>query len=351
MVSAKRNVRFSLLGQYSFDEISTRGKFCDVTIATKDSAFQAHKVILAAHSPELERLIEASSHPKPLILLRDTEGQDLKNVLQFFYDGVVNVSLERLQAVLKLAKDLKIDSLVEVLSEPKTPEAPSSDPRTPVPTVFFREPEDNAVDTIVVKDEVSDPLRPQEEYEQINPEFQWKSNSKSSIPCSCSRSDAGCVSSQPGEIVFGRNILNSSDENFVLSDVINVQAESVPIDSVRNSWIGITEDLAFLEDSNTSESLDIDSPSATLVSTPSKKVHVIFQEPMYENHIKTLKDIIQQEKEKNKLSMLKGGKRRRCVGCKICNKPDCNRCKYCLDMVKNGGPGRLRQKCLSKKCF
>merc|ERR1712025_312564 len=106
-----------------------------------------------------------------------------------------------------------------------------------------------------------------------------------------------------------------------------------------------TEDLAFLEDSNASESIDVDSPSATLVSTPSKKVHVIFQEPIYEDHIKTLQDIIQQEKEKNKKeNMLKRGKRRRCVGCKICNKSDCNRCKYCLDMVKNGGPGRLRQK-------
>jgi len=50
-------------------------------------------------------------------------------------------------------------------------------------------------------------------------------------------------------------------------------------------------------------------------------------------------------------NIVKPGKRRRCLGCEICRRPDCKTCKYCLDMVKYGGKGSLRQKCSDRKCF
>lgn len=36
-----------------------------------------------------------------------------------------------------------------------------------------------------------------------------------------------------------------------------------------------------------------------------------------------------------------------CVGCK---KPNCGKCKMCLDMPKFGGPGRKKKRCLQRKC-
>jgi hypothetical protein len=45
------------------------------------------------------------------------------------------------------------------------------------------------------------------------------------------------------------------------------------------------------------------------------------------------------------LSLPKGS---RCGKCEACSKPDCDRCKHCLDKVRNGGSGRLKQSCMHK---
>ncbi len=40
-----------------------------------------------------------------------------------------------------------------------------------------------------------------------------------------------------------------------------------------------------------------------------------------------------------------------CGVCSSCTRSDCNQCAYCLDMPKNGGTGRLRQKCKLRRCM
>ena len=49
-----------------------------------------------------------------------------------------------------------------------------------------------------------------------------------------------------------------------------------------------------------------------------------------------------------------GGKKhkRRCSECAAClNEVDCGKCRFCKDMRKFGGPGRLRQKCIKRQCL
>lgn len=36
--------------------------------------------------------------------------------------------------------------------------------------------------------------------------------------------------------------------------------------------------------------------------------------------------------------------------CKACSRPDCGKCKYCLDNVCFGGPHVLRKKCKERRC-
>ena len=43
-------------------------------------------------------------------------------------------------------------------------------------------------------------------------------------------------------------------------------------------------------------------------------------------------------------------KRGRCGSCSACTRDDCGQCRYCLDMVKFGGPGKKRQACILRKC-
>ena len=39
-----------------------------------------------------------------------------------------------------------------------------------------------------------------------------------------------------------------------------------------------------------------------------------------------------------------------CSSCEACNKKDCLSCKYCLDMKKYGGPGKINKSCITRKC-
>ncbi|CAN0305671.1 unnamed protein product, partial [Ectocarpus sp. 12 AP-2014] len=41
---------------------------------------------------------------------------------------------------------------------------------------------------------------------------------------------------------------------------------------------------------------------------------------------------------------------RKCGECAGCESVECGECKFCLDMPKNGGPGKIRQVCIQKRC-
>ena len=43
-------------------------------------------------------------------------------------------------------------------------------------------------------------------------------------------------------------------------------------------------------------------------------------------------------------------KRGHCGSCLACTRDDCGQCRYCLDMIKFGGPGKKRQACMLRKC-
>lgn len=43
-------------------------------------------------------------------------------------------------------------------------------------------------------------------------------------------------------------------------------------------------------------------------------------------------------------------KQSRCQRCVFCLAPECGQCKFCRDMLKNGGSARLRKPCLNRRC-
>jgi len=44
-------------------------------------------------------------------------------------------------------------------------------------------------------------------------------------------------------------------------------------------------------------------------------------------------------------------RRLRCGECEGCNRGNCGECKYCLDMPKFGGPGKMKQSCIYRICL
>jgi len=44
-------------------------------------------------------------------------------------------------------------------------------------------------------------------------------------------------------------------------------------------------------------------------------------------------------------------RRVRCKKCEPCTRTDCRLCSFCKDMKKYGGPGRMKQSCISRQCI
>ena len=44
-------------------------------------------------------------------------------------------------------------------------------------------------------------------------------------------------------------------------------------------------------------------------------------------------------------------RRTRCKKCEPCTRSECGECTFCKDMRKFGGPGRMKQTCVSRQCM
>jgi len=112
--------------------------FFDVTIACDDNQIQAHKVILSACSTFFRNLLRRNPHQHPLLYLKGVKYKELLGILDFMYNGEVNISQEELKQFLAIAADLKVQGLTQKMAIPTTdPIIPSKSTvttSTPLPT-------------------------------------------------------------------------------------------------------------------------------------------------------------------------------------------------------------------------
>ena len=74
----------------------------DVTLAAEGRHLQAHRMLLSACSDYFQSIFSVNPCQHPIVILKDVNFEDLKTVVQFMYNGIVNVSSEKLPAVLKV---------------------------------------------------------------------------------------------------------------------------------------------------------------------------------------------------------------------------------------------------------
>ena len=102
----------------AFKDLRAESDFFDVTLACSDSGartLQAHKVILSACSNFFKTTFRQqqsnNKHPNPYIYLRGVNYTDLVSILDFIYNGEVNVAQEELNSFLAVAEELQIKGL------------------------------------------------------------------------------------------------------------------------------------------------------------------------------------------------------------------------------------------------
>ena len=116
----------------AFRELREEKDFFDVTLACEDSQVSAHKVILSACSPFFRNVLRKNPHQHPLLYLKGVKYQELLSVLNFMYQGEVNVAQEELNSFLAVAEELRVKGLTQNTQEGgKQRETPPA--RDPVP--------------------------------------------------------------------------------------------------------------------------------------------------------------------------------------------------------------------------
>ena len=98
----------------SFSLLRNEEYLHDVTLVCDDnSQVSAHKLVLSACSEYFKTIFKNNSHPSPLICLEGVSSPDLRNILDYIYNGEANIFQENLEEFLSLAQRLKISGLLQ----------------------------------------------------------------------------------------------------------------------------------------------------------------------------------------------------------------------------------------------
>lgn len=124
----------------AFRDIREEKDFFDVTLACDDdSQIQAHKVIIAACSPFFRNILRKNSHQHPLLYLKGVKYKELISVLNFMYQGEVNVAQDDLNSFLAVAEDLRVKGLTQGSGSADTASKQKSEPSKYPPPARPRE--------------------------------------------------------------------------------------------------------------------------------------------------------------------------------------------------------------------
>ncbi|KAJ8668734.1 hypothetical protein QAD02_010397 [Eretmocerus hayati] len=95
-------------GLYS---LLTCEQLVDVTLAADGHILRAHKLVLSVCSSYFRELFKGNTCKHPIVILKDVNHRDLSAMLQFMYQGEVNIKQEHIASFLKVAEALKIKGL------------------------------------------------------------------------------------------------------------------------------------------------------------------------------------------------------------------------------------------------
>ena len=100
------------ISQY-FKHLRDEKDFYDVTLVTDDlQQFETHKIVLSACSNFFKPILKANVHAHPLIYLSGVDSSNLQLILNYIYEGEVQLYQEQLDLFLDVAHKLQISGLL-----------------------------------------------------------------------------------------------------------------------------------------------------------------------------------------------------------------------------------------------
>jgi len=159
-----------------FHSLRNDSSFTDVTLACNGIQIQVHRVILSASSPFFTSILKAKpSHP--LIYLRGIKAENLVSIVDFIYNGQVNVLEENLNEFLDVAEELKLKGLIREKPEVVESNLEEAESEHKVEEVTFFTPnrvkkEDDKLDTSNKESTDVETVKRKRNTRKLNVEFQ-----------------------------------------------------------------------------------------------------------------------------------------------------------------------------------
>ena len=102
----------------SFNVLRKEEELFDVTLVSDDEHhIAAHKLILSVSSDFFKNIIRKSNHSNPLIFLSGVTSKELYRIMDYIYEGEVQLLQDDLDSFLEIANKLKIGGLYGALAE------------------------------------------------------------------------------------------------------------------------------------------------------------------------------------------------------------------------------------------
>ena len=109
---------FQMNASNAFNKLRKDKDFLDITLVSEDGEhISAHKVVLSASSDFFRDTLKKAGHTNPMIFLSGFHSKTLQAVLDYVYNGEVNLFQEEIDLFLESAQKLKIEGLTKTMKE------------------------------------------------------------------------------------------------------------------------------------------------------------------------------------------------------------------------------------------
>ena len=98
----------------TFRKLRTSDHFYDVTLVSDDQQqVSAHKVVLSASSEYFSNVLKSNKHSHPMICLAGVNSNEINSILDYIYNGEVQICQENLDKFLDVAQRFHIEGLMQ----------------------------------------------------------------------------------------------------------------------------------------------------------------------------------------------------------------------------------------------
>ena len=98
----------------TFRKLRTSYNFYDVTLVSDDQQqISAHKVVLSSSSEYFKNVLTSNKHAHPMLCLNGVNKGDLENILDFIYNGEIQIYQDQLDQFLDIAQRFQLEGLLQ----------------------------------------------------------------------------------------------------------------------------------------------------------------------------------------------------------------------------------------------